>query len=93
MTPHEKNNLLKAKIKDCALSSFILYNEKGAVSSLNKDEIFALKALSRNKDLIIRKSDKGYSVVLINKSGHLDKMYNILSDSKNILMFLTNILY
>ena len=75
--PNEKTNFLKAKIKDCALSSFKLYNEKGAVSSLNKDEINALKTLSKNKDLIIQKSDKGNSIVLINKSDYLDKMYNI----------------
>ena len=35
--PKEKTNFLKAKIKDCALSCFKLYKEKGAVSSLNKD--------------------------------------------------------
>ena len=37
---------IKAKIKDCALLSLKLYNEKGAVSSLNKDERLALKTLS-----------------------------------------------
>ena len=31
--PNGKTNFLKAKIKDCALSSFKLYNEKGTVSS------------------------------------------------------------
>ena len=51
--PNEKTNSLKAKIKDCALSPFKLYNEKGAISSLDKDAIFALKTLSKNKDLII----------------------------------------
>ena len=35
----EKTLFLKAKIKDCAFSSFKLNNEKVAVSSLNKDEI------------------------------------------------------
>ena len=55
--PNEKTNFFKAKIKDCALSSFKLYNEKGVVSSLNKDEIFALKTLSKNNDLIIQKSE------------------------------------
>ena len=65
---NEKTNFSKVKIKDFALSSFKLYNEKGAVSILNKYEIFALKTLSRNKDLIIQKSDKGNSTVLINKS-------------------------
>ena len=65
--PDEKTNLLKAETKDYALSSFKLYNEKGAVSSLNKDENVALKALSKNRDLIIQKSDKGNSIVLIKK--------------------------
>ena len=37
--PNEKIHFLKSKIKDCAISSFKLYNEKGTVSSLNKDEI------------------------------------------------------
>ena len=80
--PNEKTNFLKVKIKDCPLWSFKLYNEKGSVSSLNKNEIFALKTLSKNKDLIIKKSDQCNSIVLINKSDYLDKMYNILSDSK-----------
>ena len=44
-----------------------------------------MKTLSKNKDLIIQKSDKGNSIVLINKSDYLDKMYNILSDSKKIV--------
>ena len=35
--PNEESNFLKAKIKDSALSSFKLYNEKGAVSRLNRD--------------------------------------------------------
>ena len=78
----KKTNFLKAKTKDCALSSFKLYNEKDAVSSLNREEIFALKTLPKNKDLIIQKSDEGNSLVLINKSDYLDKMYNILSGSK-----------
>ena len=83
--PNEKTNFLKAKIKDCALSSFKLYNEKGTVSSLHKDENSALKTLSKNNDLIIQKSDKGSSIVLINKSDYFDKMCNILSDSKKFV--------
>ena len=83
--PNEKTNFLKAKIKDCALSSFKFYNEKSAVSSLNKDEFLALKTLFRNKDLIIQKSDKGNSIAVINKGDHLDKMYNVLSDSNKFV--------
>ena len=83
--PNEKTNFLKGKIKDCALSPFKLYNEKGVVSSLNKDEVFALKTLSKSNDFIIQKSDKGNSKVLINKSDYLDKMYSIQSDSKKFV--------
>ena len=39
----------KAKIKDCPISSFKSYNDKDTASDLNKDEITALKLLSRNK--------------------------------------------
>ena len=41
--PNEKINILKAKIKECALSSFKLDDEKSTVSSLNRNEVFALK--------------------------------------------------
>ena len=70
--PNEKTIFLKTKTKYSALLSFKLYNKEGAVSSLNKDEILALKTLSKNKDLIIQKSDKGNSIVLINKSDYLE---------------------
>ena len=79
---NQKTSSLKAKIKDYALSSFKSCNEKGTVSTLNKDEILVLKTLSENKDLIIETFDKGNSIVLINKSDYLHKMCNILSDSR-----------
>ena len=85
--PNEKKNVLTVKIKDCALSSFLLWNKKRAVSSLNVGETFSLKTLSKNKNLIIQKSEKGNSIVLVNKIDYLDKMYNILSDFKRIVKF------
>ena len=39
----------------------------------------------KNKDLIIQKSDQANSIVLINKSDYLDKIYSILSDSKKFV--------
>ena len=44
-----------------------------------------MKTLSKNDDWIKQKSDKGNSIVLINKSDYLDKMYNIRSDFKKIV--------
>ena len=46
-----------------------------------------MKTLSKNNDLIIQKSDKGNSIALINKSDYVDKMDNILSDSKKFGKF------
>ena len=43
---------------DCSLSFFNSNNEKDIVSNLNKDEVCALKALSKCDDLIIIKSYK-----------------------------------
>ena len=81
----KKTNFLKAKSKDCALSSFKLYNEKEAVSSLNRDESFSSKTLSKNNDLVIQKSDKCNSIVPINKRDYLDKICNIVSNPKKFV--------
>ena len=64
--PNEKANFLEVKIKGCALSSFKLYNEKGTISSLKKDEISALKTLKiRNWLCKSHESDKDNSILLI----------------------------
>ena len=39
----------------------------------------------KKKDLIIQQSDKGNSIVPIIKSDYLDKMCNILSDSRKFV--------
>ena len=77
----QKKQLLKARIKDSALSSFISYNKNSAPSNLTKEEFASLKSLSKNDSLIIQKSDKGNSIAIINKDDYLQKMQNILSDS------------
>ena len=49
--------------------------------NLSKEEFTVLQNLSQNKDLIIQKSDKGNSVVIVQRQDYLEKM-NILSDQK-----------
>ena len=49
---------------------------------LSKEEFIALQNLSKNKDLIIQKSDKGNSVVIVQRQDYLKKMNDILSDQK-----------
>ena len=60
---------------------FNSYNEIGAPLNLTSEEFAALKLLSKNKNLIIQKLDKGNSIAIIDKSDYLEKMRNILSDS------------
>ena len=68
-------------IKDSAFSSLNSSNENGAPLNLAPEEFAALKSLSKNKRLIIQKSDKGNSFAIIGRSNHLQKMPNVLSDS------------
>ena len=49
--------------------------------NLLADEIEALKSLRSDKSIIIQRSDKGNSVVLINKVTYLQRMEELLSDT------------
>ena len=62
---NEKKEVLKSRITDCAFSSFSSYNENGASLNLIPKELAVLKSLSKNKNLIIQKSDKGHSIAII----------------------------
>ena len=46
---------------------------------LSKEEFDALKNL-RNKQIVIEKSDKGNSIVVVDRDKYNEKMENILSD-------------
>ena len=48
--------------------------------NLSKKEFTALQRLSKNKDLIIQKSEKGNSVVTVQRQDYLEKVNDILSD-------------
>ena len=58
---------LKAEIKREAFSSYDNYSFWDELN-ISKEEHKALQNLSTNKDLIIQKSDKGNSVVLLNRN-------------------------
>ena len=57
---------MRTKTKETALSSFRQYN----------------KSLSKKKDIIIQKSDKGNSVVIVDKETYIKRMENLLSDER-----------
>ena len=46
-----------------------------------REQYFALKKLSKEKDIIITVPDKGLTVVILNKSDYIVKMEEIMSDT------------
>ena len=49
--------------------------------NLSKPEYDALKKLSSNEDIIIHKSDKGNSVVIVNREDYLKRMQELVDDT------------
>ena len=78
---NEDLDFVKMKTKETALSSFRQYN-KNPQQNLSKEELTALTNLSKNKDIIIQKSDKGNSVVIVDKDTYIKRMENLLSDQR-----------
>ena len=80
---NEDLDFVKTKTKETALSSFRQYN-KNPQQNLFKEEYTALANLSKNKDIVIQKSDKDNSVVIVDKDTYIKRMENLLSDQKKI---------
>ncbi len=74
-----KLDLLKVDLKKVAYSSFNRYNFLKELN-LSKQEYDALKKLSSNKDIVIQKSDKGNSVVLLDRADYLKRMQEMVDD-------------
>ena len=77
----EDLDFVKTKTKETALSSFRQYN-KNPQQNLSKEELAALTNLSKNKDIVIQKSDKVNSVVTVDKNTYIQRMENLLSDQR-----------
>ena len=69
------------RTKEAALSSYPNYNNN-APQHLSKEEFLALQNLRKNKNIVIQKSDKGNSIVVVDKANYLDKMGNLLNDTR-----------
>ena len=95
----EDLDFIKTKTKDIALSSFRTYNNN-VPQHLSKGEFDALKNLSQNKRIVIQKSNKGNSIVIVDGVKYIEKMGNFLSDQSkfqkttikydNLLNFITS---
>ena len=82
----ENMEVFKTKLKLSALSSFDTYRElhtrrQGIPENLTKNEFEALKSLSARENLVIQKSDKGNSIVLLDRDVYNSSVENLLSDT------------
>ena len=80
--PNEDLDFVNAKTKEAALSFYRYYNNNVPNNNLSKKVFIALQNLSKNKNLIIQKSGKGNSVVIVDREDYIKKMNDILNDKK-----------
>ena len=71
---------VSAAIKNAAFECLHTYDPK-TEQNLSKEEFEALKSLLREEDIIIQKSDKGNSVVILNKCDYIARMDELLADA------------
>ena len=69
---NEDLGFVKTRTKEAALSSFQNYNNN-VPRNFFKEEFLALKNLRKNKNIVILKSDKGNSFMVVDKADYLIK--------------------
>ena len=73
-------DILKVDLKKIAYSSFHNYNFLRELN-LSLPEYQALKKLSACDEIVIHKSDKGNSVVIINRTDYLQRLQAMVDDA------------
>ena len=77
--PNEDKGFMKSRLKDFVFTSFWLYNYSSKVM-LTSNKKLALNNLSNNKNVVIKKSDKGNSIVLLDKNKYLEGLSKLLNN-------------
>ena len=87
----KENDRFRTKLKDAtALPSFKLFSDNCKFeNNLSAEEINSLKALMRNKNIIIQKADKGNTVVVTDKEKHIEGVKLAISDSNKFVQINT----
>ena len=80
---NEDLDFVKTRTKDAALSCYRNYNNN-LPRYFSNEEFLALQNLRTNKNIAIQKSDQGNSVVIADKVDYLDKMENLLNDTRKL---------
>ena len=75
-------SLIKARLLDTALTSYQNFSsDQEPPENLISSEFKALKRLSKNKDIVIQKADKGNTVVILDKCSYISAIEEILNDN------------
>ena len=73
---------IKARLLDTALTSYQNFScDQQPPENLTSSEFKALKRLSKNKDIVIQKADKGNTVVILDKCSYISAIEEILNDN------------
>ena len=75
--------LLKQKLRK--RQYHLIEAHKNVLQNLSEDEFIALQSLSKNRDLIIQKSDKCNSVIIVDSNNYIEKMDTILSVKTGVI--------
>jgi len=71
---------ISATMRDAAFECLNSYDPK-LEQNLSKNEYQALQSLLKDENIVIQKSDKGNSVVILNKSDYVTRMEALLADT------------
>ena len=79
---NEDMSVIKARLLDTALTSYQNFSrDREPPENLTFSEFKALKRLSKNKDIVIQKADKGNTVVILDKCSYIRAIEEILNDN------------
>ena len=80
--PNENLNILRHKLLDTATFSYPEIKSYVINTNLTSYEAKALKKLTKQKDIIIQKADKGNTVVILDKESYIKEMKDLSGTSK-----------
>ena len=79
---NEDMSVIKARLLDTALTSYQNFSrDREPPENLTSSEFKALKRLSKNKDIVIQKADKGNTVVILDKCSYISAIEEIFNDN------------
>ena len=85
---NEDMSVIKARLLDTALTSYQNFSrDREPPENLTSSEFKALKRLSKNKDIVIQKADKGKTVVILEKCSYISAIEGILYDNSKFSKF------